>query len=134
MEPLELRNRRIVDHRHAAAVKAPGRMPVVAVADVAIDAVCKRMLLDCCHPAAGVVAPCRVGARAGGSSAFAKVAHTRSSPALLSAAASDVPQDLTCKQQQMLDACGDAVMVPALDSVPDVLRASGTASAQMPCN
>ena len=91
MECLELRHRGIVDHRHAAAVKAPGRTPVVAVADVAVDAACERMLLDCCRLAAGAVAPRRAGARAGGSSAFAEVAHARSSPALLSAAAPVVP-------------------------------------------
>ena len=37
---LELRNGCVVDHRHEVAVKAPGRTPVVAVADVAMDAAC----------------------------------------------------------------------------------------------
>ena len=49
MERLELRNGCVVDHRHAAAVKAPGRMRVVAVADVAMDAACERVLLDRCR-------------------------------------------------------------------------------------
>ena len=91
MERLEMRNRDIVDHRHAAAVNTPGCTPVVAVADVAMDAACERMFRNCCRPAAGAVASCRAGARAGGSSAFAEVEHARSSPSLLPAAASVVP-------------------------------------------
>ena len=67
--------------------------PVVAVADLrlAMGAGCECMLLDRFRPAADVVAPCRVGAHAGISSAFGKVAHPRSSPALLSTAASAIP-------------------------------------------
>ena len=120
VERLELRNGCVVDNRHAVAVKAPGCTPVAAVADVAMDAACERVLIDRCRPAAGVVARCRVGVHAGGSSAFAKVADPRCSPALLSAAASVVPKDLTRKHQQILDARGDAVMVPAFDSVAGV--------------
>ena len=91
VERLEQRNGCVVNHRHAAAVKAPGRSPIVAVADVAMDEACDRVLRDQYHPAAGVVAPCRVGAHAGGSRAFTKVAHPRSSSALPPVAASLIP-------------------------------------------
>lgn len=34
--------------------KEPGRTPVIAVADAAMDAACDCVVLDCCHAAVGV--------------------------------------------------------------------------------
>ena len=65
-------------------------MLVVAIADVAMDAACEYEVLDRCCVATGVVMSCCIGAHSGGPSAFVKVAHPRSSPALLSTAASAI--------------------------------------------
>ena len=134
MECLELRNGGIIDHCHAAAVTAPGHTPIVAIADVAMDAACECVFLDRFRLVVGVVMPCRVGAHAGSSSAFAKVAHPHSGLAFLSAAASIVPKHLVRKHEQVLDACGDAVVVLHLTASRKYSRVSATASAQMACN
>ena len=65
---------------------------------------------------------CRVGEHVGGISKFAVIAHPRSSPALLSAAASVVSKQVTRKSEQVLNACNDAIIVLPFDGITGVLK------------
>ena len=98
-------------------------MLVVAIADVAMDAACEYEVLDHCCVATGVVMSYCIGAHSGGPSAFVKVAHPRSSPAMVSVAASVVSKHLTRNYEQVLNACGDAFTMLALNCIVDTLMA-----------
>ena len=64
----------------------------------------------------------RVCEHGGGLCTLKKGAHPRRSPVLLSTADSVASKHLARKHKQILDACGDAVVVFTFDSILNVLK------------